>query len=89
MAGGGGQSGHDSPHPGSSGDALDLSASLYSVREGKSVGLVSLEYQGQNADEAIGQLAAKLAQSLHGATCVGWNWGAKLDEEGLRKLREP
>jgi hypothetical protein len=80
---------HESPHPGASGDALDLSASLYSVPAGHSVGLVSLEYQGQSADEAISLLAAKLAQSLHGATCVGWNWDAKIDQDHLRQIREP
>jgi hypothetical protein len=88
----GGTSGHQShepSHPGASGDALDLSASLYSVPAGTSVGLVSLEYQGQSADEAISLLAGKLAQSLHGATCVGWNWNAKIDEDRLRQIREP
>jgi hypothetical protein len=90
MAGASGARGsHESSRSGPGGDALDLSASLYSVAAGHSVGLVSLEYQGQSADEAIAQLAAKLAQSLHGATCVGWNWGAKIDEDRLRQIREP
>jgi hypothetical protein len=90
MSGGaGGHATQESSHSGTSGDALDLAASLYSVSAGHSVGLVSLEYQGQSADEAIAQLAASLAQSLHGATCVGWNWGAKIDEDRLRQIREP
>ena len=86
--GSGGHASHESSHSGASGDALDLSASLYSVQAGHSVGLVSLEYQGQSTDEAISLLAAKLAQSLHGATCAGWNWDAKIDPDRLRQMRE-
>jgi hypothetical protein len=72
-----------------SGDALDLSASLFSVAAGHSVGLVAMEYSGPSADEAIAQFAARLAQALRGATCVGWNWDAKLDAGHIRQIGEP
>ena len=70
-------------------DALDLSASLFSVSAGHSVGLVAMEYTGTSADEAIAQFAAKLAQVLRGATCAGWNWDTKLDAGHIRRIGEP
>jgi hypothetical protein len=66
-------------------EALDLQASLFSVSEGKSVGLVGLQYTGQSLDEALARFGAKLQESLPAATCVGWNWEAKIDPEAIRQ----
>jgi hypothetical protein len=71
------------PDPSAS-DALDLQASLFSVSEGKSVGLVGLQYTGQSLDEALAKFGTKLQESLPAATCVGWNWEAKIDPEAIR-----
>jgi hypothetical protein len=91
--GGGGMPGNRGPHDGSgsrpSTDALDLSASLFSVSAGRSVGLVAMEYSGASLDEAIAEFAAKLGQTLHGAGCIGWNWDTKLDVGRIRQIREP
>jgi hypothetical protein len=65
---------------------LQLSASLYSVEQHRSVALVDLEYRGDNADEAVATFAAQLARSLPGAACSGWAWNDKVDTEGIRKL---
>jgi hypothetical protein len=91
--GGGGMPGNRAPHEALSSrvstDALDLSASLFSVSARRSVGLVAMEYSGSSADEAIAELAAKLAQTLHGASCTGWSWDTKLDVGHIRQMREP
>ena len=91
--GGAGMSGNRGPHDSSSSrgsaDALDLSASLFSVSAGRSVALVAMEYSGASADEAVSEFAARLGQTLHGATCAGWNWDAKLDVGHIRQIGEP
>jgi hypothetical protein len=69
-------------------EAFDLAALLYSVSEKKSVGQISLEYTGHNANEALAKFAAQLRQSLPAASCAGWTWGDKVDVERVRKLGE-
>jgi hypothetical protein len=71
-------------------DVLDLQASLFSVSEGKSVGLVGLQYSGQSLDEALAKFGSRLRESLPASTCVGWNWEAKIDPESIRRIgQEP
>jgi hypothetical protein len=67
-------------------DVLQLSASLYSVAQRRSVALVDVKYRGENADKATAKLAAQLSQSLPGAVCRGWTWNDKVDPERIRKL---
>lgn len=66
-------------------DVLDLSASLYSVAQARSVALVAMQYSGSSLDEAISQFAAKLGQAVPGLLCVGWNWDAKIDPDRIRQ----
>ncbi len=66
-------------------NVLDLSASLYSVAQARSVALVAMQYSGASLDEAIAQFAAKLGQSVPGLQCVGWNWDAKIDPDRIRQ----
>jgi hypothetical protein len=70
-------------------NALDLSASLFSVARGRSVALVSMEYSGTSAAEAIALFSAKLAQEMHGTTCGGWTWDAKVDAGRIRQMIDP
>jgi hypothetical protein len=70
-AGQGRQSGEDP-------DVFDMSALLFSVAQGRSVALVSMQYSGQSIDEAVAKFAAKFAASLPSTRCVGWNWNASL-----------
>ncbi|MDP9000086.1 MAG: hypothetical protein M3O46_08245, partial [Myxococcota bacterium] len=62
-----------------------MSASLYSVGEKRSVGLVAMDYTGDSAELAIAQFAGKLAQALPATTCAGWSWDAKVDVEHIRR----
>ncbi len=64
---------------------LDISASLFSVAQGRSVGLVAMQYSGASVDEAMATFAAKLAEALPRARCEGWDWSAKIDAEHLRQ----
>jgi hypothetical protein len=70
-------------------NALDLSASVFSVALGRSVGLVAMEYSGASADEALTLFSSKLAQELRGTTCSGWSWDAKVDAGHIRQMIDP
>lgn len=66
---------------------LDLAAQIFSVAEGRSVGVIELEYAGVSGDDALARFAAKLGQALPGAKCVGWSWaGGKVDGAKIRSL---
>jgi hypothetical protein len=65
---------------------LEMSASLYSVRQHRSVGLVVMQYDGPSVDDALDLFARKLAMTMPATTCAGWNWDAPID---LQRLREP
>lgn len=70
--------------------AFEMTASLYSVTEKKSVGLVTLEYDGKSVDDAIARLAERLGKELPGSRCGSWNWDtAKVDEQHIRELAAP
>ena len=69
--------------------ALDLSASLFSVAQQRSVALVAMEYSGSSADEAIRLFAEKLTQVLPGTTCAGWSWDDKVDAARIKKMMDP
>jgi hypothetical protein len=65
---------------------LDISASVFSVAQGRSVGLVTMQYAGASVDDAMAKFAAQLAQALPQASCQGWDWNAKIDAEHLRQI---
>lgn len=69
--------------------AFEMTASLYSVIEKKSVGIVTLEYDGKSVDDAVARLAERIGQELPGSKCGGWNWDAKVDDQRIRELAAP
>jgi hypothetical protein len=69
-------------------DILQLSASLYSVAERRSVAVVDLKYRGESASEATAKFASQLSRSLPGAVCTGWSWDASVDPDHIRRLGE-
>jgi hypothetical protein len=69
-------------------DALELSASLYSVSQHKAVALVAMRYVGDSLPDALAELAAKLRAAVPGSTCAAWNGGVHLDEQRIRELAE-
>jgi hypothetical protein len=69
-------------------DVLQLSASLFSVSQGKSVALLDMQYSGESIAEAESTFSARVGRLLPAATCKGWNWRANVDPERIRKLAE-
>lgn len=65
-------------------DALDISASLYSVRDARSVAMVALQYRGQSVEEAMTKFASRLADAFPHAVCADWNRDVKIDPERIR-----
>jgi hypothetical protein len=64
---------------------LDISATLFSVAQGRSVGLVTMQYTGESVDDAVARFAGQLAGALPQARCEGWDWTAKIDAERIRQ----
>jgi hypothetical protein len=85
MRGGSRTRGTSQPEAGSDPNVVDVSASLYSVAQARSVALVAMQYSGASLDDALTRFAAKLAQSVPGTLCVGWNWDAKIDPDRIRR----
>jgi hypothetical protein len=88
---GGGGRGAPSPMPPteeeeSKKDALEMSASVFSVKLGRSVGAVTLRYTGDSAADALRRFSEKLGTSLHGARCVGWKTTDRLTAEDIYAL---
>jgi hypothetical protein len=69
-------------------DVLQLSASLFSVAQGRSVGLIDMQYTGDSVSEAEGEFAARVEQLLPTTTCKGWDWHTGVDPERIRKLAQ-
>jgi hypothetical protein len=69
-------------------NVLQLSASLFSVAQGRSVASIDMQYSGDNVGEAESEFAARVGQLLPAATCKGWDWRTKVDPERIRKLAE-
>jgi hypothetical protein len=68
------------------GDSFEMSASLFSVKEHKSIGMVAMSYSGPSVDDAVSKLAAKLGVELPGTTCTGWDWGNTVDPQKIRDI---
>lgn len=75
---------------GESGDALELSALLYSVRQHQSVASIGMRYTGTNLDEALTALSAELQRSVAGSSCLGWDWAraGNATAAQIRKLND-
>ncbi len=67
-------------------NVLQLSASLFSVAQGRSVALIDLQYAGESVDEAEREFTAGVGRLIPAATCKGWDWHAKVDPEQIKKL---
>lgn len=56
---------------------VEIAASLFSVKLGRSVGRITLRYGGSNVEAGLGVFASRLGAELPGSTCRGWQWAAK------------
>ncbi len=67
-------------------NALDLTATLYSVKEKKVVAQLAMTYTGTSEVEAQTQFRIKLAQTFPNTTCTGWVAEKWPTEDTLRTL---
>lgn len=72
----------------SDGNVFEMSASLYSVLQRRSVALLSMTYYGRDVEVALGRFADRLAEAIPGTPCLGWSWEATIDETKIRKMAE-
>jgi hypothetical protein len=72
----------------SNADSLELSASFFSIREHRAVGLATMRYSGANTDQALTQFTTRLEHEFPGSTCSGWDWSVPIDDAKIRKLGE-
>jgi hypothetical protein len=77
--------------PRTDGSVYEVSASVYSVRQRRSVAIVGMTYSGASVDEALAKFTARLAEELPGASCKGWDLAAPVDAEKIHRmsLEEP
>jgi hypothetical protein len=64
-------------------NAVNVSASLFSVAQKHPVALVRMIYHGENADDAMTRFGAEIARAIPGSKCVGWHWDVKIDRDTL------
>jgi hypothetical protein len=82
--GGGRMGGGPKPEGAADTNVLDVSASLFSVVQRRSVALVGMQYSGSSVADAMTRFAAKLAQSVPNMKCAAWNWNANIDPARIR-----
>jgi hypothetical protein len=56
--------------------SFELSASLFSVRLGRPVAVVSMTYTGVSHAEALEKFRRELEKTFPRAACAGWDWDA-------------
>jgi hypothetical protein len=69
-------------------DPFTVSALFYSVEEHHTVALVELNYTGTEMNEALNSFRAKLDSEFPGATCSGWDFSVKIDEQAIHALSQ-
>jgi hypothetical protein len=72
----------DAPH-----DAFEVSISFYSVREHRTVGVVSMKYNGTNPDAGVAGFVEKVRAELPNAKCLGWKHDVRIDADRVRAAR--
>jgi hypothetical protein len=73
---------------GGSSEALEVSASLYSVSQHRSVALVAMRYVGDSLPDALRQLTERLRATLPGSKCGAWDANVRVDDQKIRELVE-
>jgi hypothetical protein len=69
-------------------EVLQLSASVFSVAQGRSVGLIQMTYSGDSVHEAEAEFTARIGSFLPASTCKGWNWSVGVSAARIQGLAE-
>jgi hypothetical protein len=67
-------------------NAFEMSASIFSVHDHRSVALVSMGYSGTSGADALQKFVAKLRESLPTFPCVGWHMDTPIDEKKIQEI---
>ncbi len=91
MRGGSGGRGRRSPAPHNPGrksdsEVFEISGSLFSIAQHRSVAQVAMLYKGTSEEEALTKFVAKLGASFPGASCRGWKPDALPTDDTIRRL---
>jgi|SRR5580692_685860 hypothetical protein len=69
--------------------ALEISASLFSMKRHETVAAVTIRYTGRHEDDAIAQMNTKLKDLFASASCAGWDFAAHpVDADAVKALPE-
>jgi hypothetical protein len=69
-------------------NVLQLTASLFSVAQGRSVAVVDMQYSGDSVSEAESEFTARVGRLLPAAKCKGWGSRANVDPDRIRRLAD-
>lgn len=67
-------------------NALQMTATLFSVTGLHAVAVVDLQYTGEDSNEALAKFDAQVAQVLSTSSCAGWRADSDLHAEQIRQL---
>ncbi len=70
------------------GNVFEMNASLFSVKQHRTVAALSLDYYGSSMDEALAQFKEKFQQELPNARCTGWHWDPPIDPASIKNLEQ-
>jgi hypothetical protein len=65
-------------------DPFEMSLSLFSIREHRSVALVSMRYTGKDEDAAVAGFVERVRTELPNARCKAWRRDVKIDPAQIR-----
>lgn len=85
MGGGLTGGGHRESAPPTDNDVFEISATLYSVKAKRTVGVVAMAYTGSSVDDALGKFTERFQSEMSGARCVGWSWDKRVDPATIRQ----
>jgi hypothetical protein len=70
-------------------NAFEMTASLFSPRDHRSVALVTMGYSGHSGAEALQRFVAKLHEAFPNVTCAGWHMNdVPIDEKKIHELKD-
>jgi hypothetical protein len=82
------RSGGTSDRTVSDGNAFEIAASVYSIRQRQRVAWIQMRSTKADVDEAIRQFADRFAAEFPMAACGGWDWQVPISEEQIRQIKE-
>lgn len=66
---------------------FEISALLFSLKDRRSIVLVSMSHRGADLDDALGKFSARLREVIPHVPCAGWNLEASVDAGQIQALQ--